>query len=141
MIVALAMNRVDFVKLFLSYGISIQTLLTVDILEFLYGYRYRVAHLKNKLNLLNYFDIKEDLKLSCDKKLSEDVKTIMQLLCKYENLDPEHISISLKKIKEAIHRACHVFMNHGTDQFIEVIFIVIEVSFIVLFSVSLVICF
>ncbi|XP_047126597.1 transient receptor potential cation channel subfamily M member 3 isoform X2 [Hydra vulgaris] len=119
MVVALAVNRVDFVKLFLSYGINIQTLLTLNVLEFLYGYRYKVTQLKNKPNLLNYFHIIKDLKPALDNKTSEDLKIVINLLCSYENLDPYHVSISLKNVKEAIQKACYLFSNHEIDLFIK----------------------
>ena len=39
LIMALAMNNVEFVELLLDYGVSISTILTKDVIEFLYGYR------------------------------------------------------------------------------------------------------
>ena len=39
MIMALAMDKVGFVKLLLGYGVSIKSLLTKQILQFLYGFR------------------------------------------------------------------------------------------------------
>ena len=39
MIMALARDNVEFVKLLLDYGVSISSFLTNEVLEFLHGYR------------------------------------------------------------------------------------------------------
>ena len=39
MIMALALNNVEFVELLLEYGVSIGSILTKEVVEFLYGYR------------------------------------------------------------------------------------------------------
>ena len=111
MIMALAMDRIDFVKLFLNYGISIQALLTPDVLEFLYGYRSKGAH-----SILNRL-IKKSNYLSASGKFKE----VMEQLCSYEKYDPKTISISLSTIKDVVNDACSDFMRRKTDQFIEVI--------------------
>lgn len=43
MIMSLALDRVNFVRLFLRYGVSIETILSNDVLEFLYGYAARAS--------------------------------------------------------------------------------------------------
>ena len=40
MLLSLAMNKVDFVKLFIEFGVSINTIVTKDRLSFLYFYAY-----------------------------------------------------------------------------------------------------
>ena len=108
---AIAMNRVDFVNLFLSYGISIQSILTPQVLEFLYGYLCQNSH--SILNLV----LKKEYEPA-----SGIYKDVMQLLCSYEKYDDKKISISLTKIKSVIKDACSVFMKQRNDQFIEVLF-------------------
>ncbi|XP_065684239.1 transient receptor potential cation channel subfamily M member 1 isoform X1 [Hydra vulgaris] len=111
MIMALAMNRVDFIKLFLNFGISIQSLLTADVLQFLYGYGFKNHHSVFK-------------KLIKDKHYlpaTGDYIKVMKTLCRYKNHNPANISLSLKKIQKIIGRACSIFVrNKETDKFIVV---------------------
>ncbi|XP_012554388.2 transient receptor potential cation channel subfamily M member 1 isoform X1 [Hydra vulgaris] len=109
MIMALAMNRVEFVKLFLSYGISIQSLLTPKVLEFLYGY-----HCNNSHSIIQYV-----LKKVEYEPASGDFKDVMELLCSYEKYNSKSILLPLNKIKSVINEACSIFKKSKSDQFIE----------------------
>nr|XP_047126609.1 transient receptor potential cation channel subfamily M member 1-like isoform X3 [Hydra vulgaris] len=109
MIMALAMDRVEFVKLFLNYGISIQSLLSPDVLQFLYGYRC-----KKPLSVLNHLTTKKNFTAACG-----DYLDVMETLCSYDKYDPNSISLSLNKVKKIVNAACSIFMRQETDQFIE----------------------
>nr|XP_047126615.1 transient receptor potential cation channel subfamily M member 3 [Hydra vulgaris] len=109
MIMALAMDRVEFVKLFLNYGISIQSLLSPDVLQFLYGYRC-----KKPLSVLNHLTTKKNFTAA-----RGDYLDVMVTLCSYDKYDPNNISLSLNKVKKIVNAACSIFMRQETDQFIE----------------------
>jgi len=54
MLMALAEDKVDFVKLFLSYGVSISRILDQKTLEFLYAYRSSKSTMKYELKAKRY---------------------------------------------------------------------------------------
>ena len=54
MLMALAEDKVDFVKLFLRYGVSISKILNQETLEFLYAYRSSQSTMKYELKAKRY---------------------------------------------------------------------------------------
>ena len=105
MIIALAIDRIDFVKLFLHYGISIHALLTPNLLEFLYGYRSQGAH-----------SILRKLKKGDYKPAEGDYEGIMNLLCFHNNYDRKAISLSSDEIKRVQKDASFNFLKEKTFQ-------------------------
>ena len=110
MIMALAMDRVDFVKLFFHYGISIIPLLTPDVLGFLYGYRSQCAHsILKKIIKGGYLPA------------SRDFKEVMELLCSYENYKPDAISLLFDEIHRIKQKASSAFVRGETKELKKVI--------------------
>ena len=103
MIMALAMDRVDFVKLFLQYRINITTLLKEDVLGFLYGYRSQDAHSILKKIIKDGY-----------KPAKGDYEDVMKQLCKYENYKPDAISLSFDEICRIKQKASSAFVRQKT---------------------------
>ena len=114
MIMSLAMNRVDFVRTLLSYGISVNTILTTERLEFLYGYRAHImdSSLRYKINKI------DNVSTSTNGGVDKDV---IKLLCSYEQgLNSGKCSIPRSVIRKIIKEMCSKFIREGTEEFIEV---------------------
>ena len=90
LIMALALNNVPFVRLLIEYGVSIRSLLTKEVLEILYGYRWHDRPTALKVEELKPQEVP-------DSNLNEDRKSFFEKL----NLCMEFNSISEngKKIK------------------------------------------
>ncbi|XP_057292178.1 transient receptor potential cation channel subfamily M member 3-like isoform X1 [Hydractinia symbiolongicarpus] len=108
MIMALAMGRVDFVKLFLQKGISIKEILTNSCLEFLYGYR---SHMKT--STLMYKDESNVYKQS---KVDEK---IVKLLCSYEGIDVSKAALQMEHVQKIINKLLTNFIQQKDEKFIE----------------------
>ena len=102
---ALAMDRIKFVRLFLHYGISIHALLTPNVLEFLYGYRSQGAH-----------SILRNLKKGKYLPASGDYQGVMEILCGYESYKPNAILLSSDEIKSVQKDASSNFLREETFQ-------------------------
>ena len=106
MLMALAMNRVSFVRLFLKYGVSINTVLNQKNLEFLYGYCSKVHSYAYKFDEKHY--------------KSSAHEHVIKLLCGYGNCSITASSIPVKVIIAAFKKLCSKFMRDGSEQFVQV---------------------
>ena len=111
MIMALAMNRVEMVKLLLDYGISIKEVLTNDVLEFLYAYRSRDVtstlkfEIDSKKDKSKYMSV-EDV----EKKGDKNVELYRELL----SLGPIHTNycrLPRKVIVNLTKKLCQRFLR------------------------------
>lgn len=82
LLVSLAEGSVDFVKLFISYGVSLSKLLDRQTLEFLYAYRSKESTLKYQIKTKRFVTItgKKFINLFLIYKIIEDIIRIFALI-------------------------------------------------------------
>lgn len=110
---ALALNRVEFLKLLLYYCVSVKSILTESVLEFLYGY----AFYKYLTPIKDMIEDDDYCKYSDEEKYSDTIRT----LCSYTGQEMDKCCIKLSKIKDIITRLCGRLMAKGDEDFIQVI--------------------
>lgn len=111
-IMALALNRVEFLELLLYYCVSVKGILTKPVLEFLYGYasfKYQ-SPIKEMVRDDDYCKYEET-------KYSDTVKT----LCSYTGQKVDKCCIKLSKIKDIVRRLCGRMITKGDEDFMQVI--------------------
>ena len=109
---ALALGRVDFVKLLLDQGVSIHSILTNEVLQFLYGYQ---SYMDN--STLRY-EFSENDYVNADS--SEAYKYIINLVCSYGGINPRYCAIPRNIIESVIQKLCYTFIREGDERFTEV---------------------
>ena len=112
-LMALAMNNVEFVRLILEYGVSINSFLTNEVLEFLYGFRSydKGSPLRYELQDSDY----KPASANCDND------SVYKALVAYEDqISMNRILIPRDRIESLIADICSTFFKFGTEKFIEV---------------------
>ena len=110
---ALALNRVEFLKLLLYYCVSVKSILTESVLEFLYGY----AFYKYLTPIKDMIEDDDYCKYSDEEKYSDTIRT----LCSYTGQEMDKCCIKLSKIKGIVRRLCHRMIRKRDGDFIKVI--------------------
>ena len=111
-IMALALNRVEFLELLLHYCISLKSIIKKPVLEFLYGYAsYKYQSPINKM-------IKDDDYFGYD---DPDYSATVKTLCTYTGQQTNKCCISLSKIEEIIRRLCTRLITKGNEKIMEVL--------------------
>lgn len=95
MITALAKDRVDFVKLFLEYGISISQIINKEIMEFLYGYCL------NSPTSILHADVPDSYM-----KANAQSFEVMKKLCVDSALDENRCSVYWLRVHEIVNKLC-----------------------------------
>ena len=111
---ALALNRVKFLELLLNYGISIQSILTQNFLQFLYGY---VAIVRN-----NCSPIKYEAADFCNFKEINLVPELCHVFEHTKGFASKNFCIKLDVIKKNINNLCNRFIKKGDEISTEVSF-------------------
>ena len=112
MIMALAMNYVDYVQLLLDYGFNMMNFLTNDVLEFLYGIRSHSSQSPLKWEIPD-----KDFK-QCH--TSGENGLVYTRICQQQGVPIDFSSIPRKSIEKALDRICDGLIKVGNEQFIEV---------------------
>lgn len=115
MIMALALDRLDFVRLLLKNCVSVNTFLTRNLLEFLYGYRSKM--MTSSLR----FEIKQEEYTAIDMNCTH-VDTL-KTLCGYENYNILSCCIPYSVIKRTVQHLCGRIKKQGNKDFLEVKFL------------------
>lgn len=110
MLMALAMNRVDFVKLLIEYGVSIEQFLTNDILEFLYWFQSRSV-----TSTLNFHI---DNNLYVPATLNEHAKAEITLMG-FETVKTNAWAIPRRQIENLMKYLCKHLVSKREQAFIE----------------------
>ena len=112
-IMALALNRVDFLELLLNYCVSVNSILTKSLLQFLYGYQSRISQspIKEMIEDKHYCSVDENC------KHYNTIKT----LCGYTGQETSKCCIQLSKIGGLVEKLCGNMIKKGHERFIEVI--------------------
>ena len=109
---ALALNRVAFLELLLNYGVSVQSILTQNVLQFLYGY---VATVRTNCSPIKYeaadFCVFEEIDL---------VPELCQVIEHTKGFASKKFSIKLDVIKKNINKLCNRFIKKGDEIYTEV---------------------
>ena len=121
---ALALNRVAFLELLLNYGVSVQSILTENFLQFLYGY---VAIIRT-----NCSPIKYEAADYCDFEEIDLVPELCHLIEHKKSLTSKSFCIKLDVIKKNINKLCNRFIKKGDEICTEVSLI----NSVILFSCS-----
>ena len=119
MIIALARDNVDFVDLMLDYGVSMHTVLTNQVLEFLYGYRAQVygSSLSFEFVPENYTSFVKNPDGSIDEKMIE----LYNCLCLVGGVTPQRSCLPRKNIEcFIINTLCKSLIQVENETFIEV---------------------
>ena len=103
---ALALDRVQFLKLLLNYGVSVQSILTQNLLEFLYGFVTIVR--------TNSSPIKYEEADYCDFKEKDLVPELFRLI-EHKKRSAWKACIKLDVIKRNINKLCDCFIKKGDD--------------------------
>lgn len=103
MIAALAMNRAQFLTLFLEYGFFFEKMKNKNILEFLYGYCMNSS--TSILKMISNF------KFSCAAMPQEDHEipdcgNVMRILCEDAGLDINECAVDLKDVHKLVDSLC-----------------------------------
>lgn len=109
---ALAQNRVTFLEVLLNCGVNLQSFLTQNILQFLYGY---VAIVRT-----NYSPIKYESGDYCDVEENDLVSELCQINESKKRLTLKKSGIKLDVIKKNINKLCNRFMKKGNEIYTEV---------------------
>jgi len=111
MIMALALDRLDFVRLLLKNCVSVNTFLTRNLLEFLYGYRSKMmtSSLRFEINDKEYTAIDMN---------STHVDTL-KTLCGYESYNVLSCSIPYSVIRRTVQHLCGRIKKQGNEDFLE----------------------
>ena len=112
-IMALALNRVDFLELLLNYCVSVNSILTESLLQFLYGYQSRISQspIKEMIEDKDYCSVDDNY------KHYNTIKT----LCGYTGQETSKCCIQLSKIEDVVNKSCGNMIKKGHEKFIEVI--------------------
>lgn len=98
MLSALATNRVEFVMLFLEYGISLTRIVNQNILEFLYGYCISSSMLDTEVQNSYVPAVTES-----DSDVSSNA---IEVLCEDAGLDIKRCAVPMKRVHELIDNLC-----------------------------------
>ena len=103
---ALALDRVQFLKLLLNYGVSVQSILTQNLLEFLYEFVTIVR--------TNSSPIKYEEADYCDFEEKDLVPELCRLI-EHKKRSACKACITLDVIKRNINKLCDCFIKKGDD--------------------------
>ena len=112
MIMALAFGRIEFIRLLLDRGVSIQTILTNEVLQFLYGHQ---SHCEN--STLKYLLSENDY---VEASSTERFRYVINYICRYSGIDTKFGAISRTSIEAIIQKLCGSFVCVGHEKFTEV---------------------
>ena len=98
---ALALDRVAFLELLLNYGVSVQSILNQNLLEFLYGY---VALVRKNWSTMKYK--KNDYCSLIEKKKVSELWGITEH-------EEDKVCIKLDVIQKSINKLCKRFIKKG----------------------------
>ena len=104
---ALALDRVQFLKLLLNYGVSVQSILTQNLLEFLYGY---VTIVRTNSSPMKYEEADY-----CDFEKKDLVPELCRLIEHKKGSACKNVCIKLDVIKRNINKLCDCFIKKGDD--------------------------
>ena len=110
---ALALNRVDFLELLLNYCVSVNSILTKSLLQFLYGYQSRISQspIKEMIETKDYCSVDE----------SDKHYNTIKTLCGYTGQEMNKCCIQLSKVGDVVKKLCGNMIKKGHEKFIEVI--------------------
>ena len=120
---ALALDRVAFLKLLLNYGVSVQSILNQNLLEFLYGY---------VLVNTNCSTMKYEKNDYC--RLSEKEKEKVSELMGFLEHEEDEVCIKLEVIQKNINNLCKCFIKKGDDIYFKVNMNIIKFFHFILFT-------
>ena len=117
---ALALNRVAFLELLLNYGVSAQSILTQNFLQFLYGYVAIVSANSSPIeyeaaDYCNFENEEKDL-----------VPELCHIIDHKKGFVSKNICIKLDVIKKNINKLCNRFLKRGDEIYTEVSLITSE---------------
>lgn len=114
MITALAMNRVQFVKLFLEYGISLVKNINQNTLEFLYGYSaYSSTSILKDATDVSFTRAVIPNGSHGDGELYTG-KNVMELLCEDAGIDINRSAISIENVCKVVDCLCSGIRQSST---------------------------
>ena len=111
-IMALALNHVGFLELLLNYYVSVSSILTKPLLEFLYGYASRI-------NLSPIKEMFNDSDYSKIEKTYNHLHTVKKL-CNYAGQDTTRCCIPIPKIRKIVKKFCSRLINKEHQEFMKV---------------------
>ena len=115
------MDRVEFVKLFLSYGVCLAKIMNNDILQFLYGFS-----MNSSTSIL-------DKEINSSTTINKT--NIMEVLCDDYGYNIDSCAVSLEKIQEIINALCSD-LRQGNNMLTKVSFTLCEEMLTAISNVS-----